>query len=499
MRKRVLSALMAVCLMLTLLPVSAFAAGDEGEVTATKTWEQVGDEKSNTFEITLSVQGNPITMTTESAADVVLVVDNSGSMSSSVGEPCNTPKDEFESSTGFRLWNTYTCPKCGATYTSSLLGWLWDTRPDYCTGEIGAEPRIDTAKAVSKAFAEDLLTNGDNQMAVIGFAHGEDSSWGGADYSPIRVSRGLTDSLTSINYAIDEMGADGGTDYTSALQQAYDWLNGRTPADKENRPAYVVFISDGAPGYSGESIGDENWNGSRQAAALKAAGVTVYTIGIALSDRDSQYLEGLASDPTSEHYLNVYGTNYAEELEKILIEWAEKINSIPAGKNAMMTDVINSEYFELVQGSLSDGLEIDTESDPTGNTLVWNIGNIPESGQVSFQITVKDEVLPEISADGEKVLTNNDVTLTYDYNLPGGGSVELDEDDIGKPEVTIYGEKQQGGGELTFDDVNASKKPVTWSGSLLLTQVNGEEVSLYSGKDYTLAVETEDGYKVYAS
>lgn len=491
MKKRLLAAIMSLCMVVSLLPVSAFAAGNEGEVTATKTWEQVGGEKSNTFEITLSVQGNPITTTTESAADVVLVVDNSGSMSSSVGEPCDVPRSVLEENRDLTiLWWTYTCPECGATYTSSLLGWLWDTLPeDNCIGETGAEPRIDTAKAVSKAFAEDLLTDGDNQMAVIGFAHGEDASWGSEGYSPIRVSQGLTDSLSSINSAINEMGADGGTDYTSALQQAYDWLDDRSPADKENRPAYVVFISDGAPGYSGESVDEPDWNGSRQAAALKAAGVTVYTIGIALSDRDSQYLEGLASDPTSEHYLNVYGTNYAEELEKILIEWAEKINSIPAGTNAVMTDVINSNYFELVQGSLSDGLEVDPD-DTTGNTLVWDIGNIPESGQVSFQIKVKDDVLPEISVDGEKVLTNNGVTLTYDSNLPGGGSVELDEDDIGKPEVTIYGEKQQGGGELTAEDVRVYKEPVTSSSKEM---DDPADKVLTAGTDYAAAVRQDDG------
>ena len=492
MKKRLLAAIMSLCMVVSLLPVSAFAAGDEGEVTATKTWEQVGGEKSNTFEITLSVQGNPITMTTESAADVVLVVDNSGSMSSSVGEPCDVPRSVLEENRDWTiLWWTYTCPECGATYTSSLFGLIWDTLPDdNCIGETGAEHRIDTAKAVSKAFAEDLLTGGDNQMAVIGFAHGEDASWGSEGYSPIRVSQGLTDSLSSINSAIDEMGADGGTDYTSALQQAYDWLDGRSEEDKENRPAYVVFISDGAPGYSGESVGNPDWNGSRQAAALKRDGVTVYTIGIALSDSDSQYLESLASDPTSEHYLNVTGTNYAEELEKILIEWADKINSIPAGKNAVMTDVINSEYFELVQGSLSDGLEIDIESDPTGNTLVWDIGNIPESGQVSFQITVKDELLSEISADGEKVLTNDGVTLIYDSNLPGGGSVELDEDDIGKPEVTIYGEKQQGGGELTAEDVRVYKEPVTSSSKEM---DDPADKVLTAGTDYAAAVRQDDG------
>ena len=484
MKKRLLAAIMSLCMVVSLLPVSAFAAGNEGEVTATKTWEQVDGEKSNTFEITLSVQGEPIPTTTESAADVVLVVDNSGSMASGVGEPCGTPNEEFEKHT-FLGTGYYECPNCHAIYVS-ILGFA--SLPDICTGEIGGEARIITAQKVGKEFASSILSTGQNKMAVIGFSHGNNDG-GANDQRAIKVSQGLTNDVDEINEAIDDMEANGGTNYSAALQQAYSWLDERSDADKENRPAYVVFISDGAPGYSGESVNDPDWNGSKQATALKADGVTIYTIGIALSDSDSRYLESLASDPTSEHYLNVTGTNYAEELEKILIEWAEKINSIPAGKNAVMTDVINSDYFELVPDSLSDGLEIDPD-DPTGNTLVWDIGNIPESGQVSFQIKVKDEVLPEISADGDKVLTNDGVTLIYDSNLPGGGSVELDEDDIGKPEVTIYGEKQQGGGELTAEDVRVYKEPVTSSSKEM---DDPADKVLTAGTDYAAAVRQDDG------
>ena len=478
MRKRVLSALMAVCLMLTLLPVSVFAAGNEGQVTAHKEAEPNDD---GTYTITLSVQGEPIPTTTESAADVVLVVDNSGSMASGVGEPCGTPNEEFEKHT-FLGTGYYECPNCHAIYVS-ILGFA--SLPDICTGEIGGEARIITAQKVGKEFASSILSTGQNKMAVIGFSHGNNDG-GANDQRAIKVSQGLTNDVDEINEAIDDMEANGGTNYSAALQQAYSWLDERSDADKENRPAYVVFISDGAPGYSGESVNDPDWNGSKQATALKADGVTVYTIGIALSDNDSQYLESLASEPTSEHYLNVTGTNYAEELEKILIEWADKINSIPAGKNAVMTDVINSEYFELVQGSLSDGLEIDIESDPTGNTLVWDIGNIPENGEVSFDIQVKEEVKDQIPVDGMEVPTNAGVDLTYTSNLPDGGSVEMDEDDIGNPEVTICGTKEEGT-ELGFDDLNYGVKEVVTSSYVALTDPDERF------EDYTPAVEQDDG------
>lgn len=336
-----------------------------------------------------------MTQSTASKADVVLVVDNSGSMASSVGEPCNTPKDQFVNAGLFGDGLIKRCPECGARYWNGpLFGYV----PESCTGEKGTEPRIDTAKKVGKKFADSILSGeNENQMAVIGFAHGEESILPWWSTSPIKVEQNLTNDVNAVTGALDEMNADGGTDYTSALQEAYNMLNDRGETD---RPGYVVFISDGAPGKQGSSIGDPNWDGSGQAEAIKDAGYDLYTIGIALDDEADDYLKSLASD---NHYQNVTGTNYASELEELLKEWAEEINTVPAGTDAVLVDTI-SDQFTLKEDQNVTGLTFDYAN----NRVTWNVGEITEEGKaVSFVVIPKDGVY------GDNIPTNTEAELTY--------------------------------------------------------------------------------------
>lgn len=388
--KRTLSFLLTFVMLCSLLPMTAMAKElQPGEVAASKTASY--DAQKNEVTITMRVEGKEASQITPSKADVVLVVDNSGSMASSVGEPCETPKAQFENVDLLGLVKQ--CPECGARYWNGpLFGYV----PDICEGETGSEPRIDTAQKVGKAFADSILSgeNG-NKMAVVGFAHGESGWFGSTD--AIRKELDLTDSVTDVKNTLDAMVADGGTDYTSALQEAYDMLQDRGTTD---RPGYVVFISDGAPGKQGSSIGDPNWNGSDQAEAIKDAGYDLYTIGIALDDEADDYLESLASD---NHYQNVTGTNYASELEELLKEWAEEINTVPAGTDAVLVDTI-SEDFTLKPNQNVENLAFDYEN----NQVTWNVGEITEEGkEISFVVIPKEGVY------GENIPTNAEAKLTY--------------------------------------------------------------------------------------
>lgn len=388
--KRTLSFLLTFVMLCSLLPMTAMAKElRPGEVAASKTASY--DAQKNEVTITMRVEGKEASQITPSKADVVLVVDNSGSMASSVGEPCETPKAQFENVDLLGLVKQ--CPECGARYWNGpLFGYV----PDICEGETGSEPRIDTAQKVGKAFADSILSGeNDNQMAVIGFAHGESGWFGSTD--AIRKELDLTDSVTDVKNTLDAMVADGGTDYTSALQEAYDMLAGRSETD---RPGYVVFISDGAPGKQGESIGDSDWDGFEQAQAIKDAGYQLYTIGIALDDEADDYLESLASD---NHYQNVTGTNYASELEELLKEWAEEINTVPAGTDAVLVDTI-SENFTLKPNQNVENLAFDYEN----NQVTWNVGEITEEGkEISFVVIPKEGVY------GENIPTNAEAKLTY--------------------------------------------------------------------------------------
>ena len=450
--KRLLTWVLVLVMTLSLLPLNVLA--DEipepdntpGKVTATKSCTKEPDSNGN-YTITLTVQGNPVpstdTMTTPANADVVLVVDNSGSMETSVGTPCEaqrnsfTPEDKTFLGTGAIV---HTCKKCGAKYYEwKFFGFSLSEVPEVCTGQVGKISRINAAKNVSKAFASSILSSAGNRVAVIGFSHGSEK--GGADENAIKVSQELTRNPADVENAINKMEADGGTNYTAALQQAYDYLNNRSV--KEGRPGYVIFISDGAPGLSGESQNDPNWNGSNQATGIKRAGYTLYTVGIALGSDAAAYLKGMASDDQNKHFINVEGTNYEAQLKDTLLQWADKIKETPttkpAGTGAVLTDVINTKQFEYVEGSAPTGLTVGEDSE--GNkTVTWNIGEIPEKdASVSFMIKAKDGVW------GDGIHTNENVTLTYtdDKNK----LATMGKDVIGDPTVNIPAPQVT----LTFD------------------------------------------------
>lgn len=322
---RRLSLLLCMILTFTFMPMTAFAAtSTEGEVTVTKQLVSDTPDEDGNYTIRLTVQGNPITENVTPNADVVLVIDCSGSM----GEP---------------IWS----------------------------------PRITTAKAAGRVFAQGILTEGSgNRMAVIGFSSRSHTYLHGWQGNPISVKTDLVNEISVINNAIDRMRADGGTDYTSALAEAYNILDSRT--DK-TRPGFVVFISDGAPGLHGESQNDPEWNGSLQIAQLKAAGITVYTLGIALGQEAADYLRSMAT--SNDHFINLSQDDLDSQLSEVLSNWATKINRIPAGTDAVLTDVINGQYFSYVS---SEGGLVFNEDE---NSLTWSIGDIPaEETGITFKV-----------------------------------------------------------------------------------------------------------------
>ena len=298
--KKLLAILLVLIMALVLVPTVAFAEGEEGKVTITKTLESDVPDNDGNYTIKLTVQGNPVTQNVQPNADVVLVIDCSGSMD----------------------------------------GGLFDTN------------RMKTAKNAGKKFADGILTdNSDNKMAVLGFSSG--------NYNNNNIGTGLVNNKNTIKNTIDKMYARGGTNYTTALTRAKNILDNR---EDKTRPGYVVFISDGAPGQQGESLSDPNWNGSEQVKQLKEDGVTIYTIGISLDDDNNQaareYLKSMATSPS--HFKNITDRNLETELETILTEWAAQINQKPAGINAVMVDVINDEFFDFV--SADDGLTYDGDA-----------------------------------------------------------------------------------------------------------------------------------------
>ena len=429
--KKTFAVIMIAMMMMCFMPSEAFAvdAGmTPGQICAEKT--VAGPNQNGNYEIKLSVVGKNVTKTTGANADVVLVVDNSGSMREGAkGNVCGTLKEKFVRKESWEhsprwgrnkyIYTEYECPVCGAKYWEILKGndgKVIRGLPDSCTSIIEGTSRITVAKSVAKEFAAGILKdNSGNLLAIIGFSLGQNDG-GSGDSGAIKISHGLTDSLSDINSSIDSMQADGGTNYSAALNKAYGYLNART--DK-TRPGYVIFISDGAPGYSGESLDDEDWNGSKEIAKLKEAGITVFTVGIDLDTEPANYLKNMASD--ANHFINVTGDNYANQLSNILKLWAKQINSKPAGTEAVMEDIVDTEKFEVV--GFSSGIKQDSDGG-----YVWEIGDITEKAQ-----TQTIEIKPLVS--GIDINTNTDVNLTY--KDPNGETKIKQKGEIGDPTVDV--------------------------------------------------------------
>ena len=419
-KRKALSFALSLCLLLTTFTLSGFAleleqtapVGDqqEGVVTAHKTAEY--DPSSNLATITLTVQGSPVQQTQEINTDIVVVVDASGSMGDvNVGVCGGVDFSEVTGPLGHIFG--YRCSKCGKFY--SVYEWSEDMT---CTN---LATRMDITKDAAYTLAETVLQeNSGNRLAVISFGSSVKDS---CDFQTATTS-----GIETVYDTLRGIKASGGTDYTVALEKAQDFIENRDP-EEADRPTYVIFLSDGAPGPKGDSHNDPKYNGIEQATSLKGAGTTIYTIGISLDsakEKDLQALRSLASEKENNPlFENVPADDFQGKLKALLKQIGEYIISIPAGTSAVLTDFINSDAFDIITYSAIESITQDEDA------VIWQVGEITEAGKTATIV-----VAPKNGVSGSQY-TNDDVRLTYtDYT---GGPVEKTKDEIGHPAIQIPG------------------------------------------------------------
>lgn len=416
MKKRLLSALLALCMMLTMMPTVAFAAPgqnvfnnkDAAEtatgVTANKTLQNNPD---GTYTINLSVTGysDPSSETQVLPADIVLVVDTSTSMDETVSsERCGcTDFTEEERGSGYWPRTVWVCNECGEEYYQQR---------EQCNNLI-TRNRLDVAKDAASQFVSGL------------FGASSDVKIGLYDFSGSnRTNVALTDNEDTLLSAIEGLDMPrwgDGTNYTLGLEGAEGILD----QSAEGRQKFVVFLSDGEP--------QNGQNGVWVAGRLKNSGVTIFTVGIDIETNDNSArnaLQNVSSGQDYCYYANITGDSGA--LNAVLDEIRKVIEStINAGKNAVMTDVINTTYFELVPDSASTGVTVGAD----GKTLTWDIGDITSATKTaSFTVELKDGVT--IPDNVTKLHTNDSVELTFE-SAKLGEEAKFTTGAIGDPTVPV--------------------------------------------------------------
>lgn len=191
--KKVVAMLLAALMVLSVLPVVAFADESsavpvwpaEGSIKLEKDAEAVGGENSNLWEVTLSIQGKNYKTT----SDVVLVIDCSGSMD------------------GSKLTNT---------------------------------------RKAAKAFGEKLLAKGSStRIAIVTYIDEAAAYNNGHFYT--------ADELAAFNTAVDAATyADGGTNQQAGIHKAQELL---TSAVSTGKTKSIVILSDGEATYSHPFVG----------------------------------------------------------------------------------------------------------------------------------------------------------------------------------------------------------------------------------------------------
>ncbi len=262
-KKRVLSFLMAMVMVVGLLPLNALAAGDDkaeqaqkqiveaggvsyykadgtqttkqnADVAVSKTVTATGTE--NLFDVTVNVQYKKTTTSVGKSAYVVLVLDTSGSMG--YCSACGAGYSEDGTRTFDRPAH---CKECGRSRDDGNHGWFGHTYVE-CTETLS---RMEAAKAAANAFLEGLAREGTTRyVSLVTFESNAAAKDFGRGTYWLDVSQGTN--LQTVKDAVNALNPGGGTNTEGGMQLAYNLLKKNTAAVDAR---YVVLLSDGEPTY----------------------------------------------------------------------------------------------------------------------------------------------------------------------------------------------------------------------------------------------------------
>lgn len=343
MMKRIIALLLALILTVGLLPTVALAADAQPDVQVSKSDDNLNLVKTikkagENYTVTLEswATGAVTTETTPMPLDIILVLDESGSMSETFSSKQGTYYEEikyYRTNQNYYKWSkendgiwykdtdnnyyrvtvqrervedslswhykfTYTYSKNGTAMTIGSSE-RKNTNPRYTfyrqyTGTVSTTKRDALVDAATK-FADSVYTeatkeNGpDHRIAIVTYSTNASIKTGtSVSTALVNVKSGLS----TIKNAINNLQTSGSTYIDKGIQTANSIFNVNAIEDGKRARVMIVF-TDGAPGYGGKWC-EDGTRGSTTAdthrtanAAIAAAnvseqtyGATVYTIGI---------------------------------------------------------------------------------------------------------------------------------------------------------------------------------------------------------------------------
>lgn len=507
----------------------------ESDVEYSKT-AHVKNWENRTYQIDISAASKSRSSSTvvTGAADIMLVLDVSGSMNDPIYEKVADNTEEGRDSLNFdNTDNTYYLKYNDTYYKITkyrnkyyIYDSVWGndiSGSQYENCEIFTKTtttRLDALKESVKQFINSTAEKSSNsKVGIATFSYN---------------GKGIITDLLELNNnnkgtlitKVDGLNAGGGTDPNFGLNNAYNKLTAATK-EGDTLPKYVILFTDGEPtGNSTDKSEGKKWSTEAQKRAeatakkLKDNGVSIYTIGFALSPRAEKFLAGdkpngypgIAS--SAECAKEAYD---AAGLSELFRTFEQTIFNDIDITNATITDTIDPR-FDL----LDDKGNIITEKSLTNGTLTLeNGGVVRRLDNGNWQVQWTNVTIPNKKKNNpwtkslnikakDTYIGGNDVTT----NVREGSNITFGNEKIYLPqpkvnvnakifindkEITIYkGDPIPTNGKILDELFKASDVTSYEKGEVGKADIGNIQLKWYKDPECTEPVATDtDGNPVY--
>lgn len=424
----------------------------------------VNDWDKRTYDINItaaSTSTSTITTTEKAVADIMLVLDVSGSMDETTVSYSYVAENTTDGRAGLNTGTLYYVKKDESyvklQYYNNYYGrtgwyigddWWSQTKADDSTYNgckiylKKTEKKLTALQNAVKQFITDTANKSpDSKIGITAF-----SSAGYGSHGKTEDLQKAGDNKENLTRFVDSLVANGGTDPYVGLKNEKSKLDAATMSG-DTKPKYVLLFTDGEPTGSGNSwdtTAQQNaeniTNGTESIKGIKQEGYTVYTIGFGLRDKAKAFLEGGTYGRTT--YPGIASKNCAfnaenaTQLGDIFKDIQDTITQDISITGATITDIIEPS-FELLkddgtlytQDDLNDGVKVNdgTVSLVNGNYQIqWTDQTIPNKKNGEWNKTIK------VKAKDNFVGGNNVTT-----NISPGSKISTGYGDVELPQPTV--------------------------------------------------------------
>ena len=423
----------------------------------------VNDWDKRTYNINIkaaSTSTSTITTTEKAVADIMLVLDVSGSMDDKTVSYSYVAENTTDGRDGLNIDTLYYVKKDESyvklQYYNNYYGrtgwyigddWRSQTKADDSTYNgckiylKKTEKKLTALQNAVKQFITDTANKSpDSKIGITAF-----SSAGYGSHGKTEDLQKAGDNKENLTRFVDSLVANGGTDPYVGLNNAKSKLDAATMGG-DTKPKYVLLFTDGEPTGSGNSWSTtaqqnaENiTNGTESIKGIKQEGYTVYTIGFGLRDKAKAFLEGGTYGRTT--YPGIASKNCAfnagnaTQLGDIFKDIQNTITQDISITGATVTDVIDSRFDLLDENGFPIVLEEGVTATAYGGTvslvngcyqIQWTNQTIPNKKNGEWKKTIK------VKAKDNFVGGNNVTT-----NVSPGSKISTGYGDVELPQPTV--------------------------------------------------------------